>query len=403
MKRLFTFILLASFAFIATGCNTTANHNAIRNIKEAINKTQYIVKMVNVMPENSLIIPEIMDEDAQTEIDEGAGYNGSTFTSGTTISKYVAKLYTLSNTAQKSINLNSKTEYLISCVNSKSSSLKDICENINKKETKISKDSTSAITDLCNSITDNANKLNNVKDDVKNNTSEIVVLKRNYTSNVDKLSGKYDKLINSLNTRNLYLNNICYNLDKVYDILISICYPSVTNSNDETKETWSNIDTYKNSKQRYKNTNYNNQYPQNNYAQYNQQNNRYGYGYGGTNPFYSYGMVGGMGGLGGYSRYPFSPYTNYNPYIPNIDTFGSYKNIDTYNQSNNDVYYDRNFDDNYGVIPYYPYGYTNSYEQIKMCEYKEENTEKPTEETKKVTHIKKVDDKPKIEKLLKKN
>ena len=399
MKKFLVFVIFIPLIFIITACSpTTANHNAIKNIKETINKTQSIVKMVNAMPKDSLVIPEIMDENTQTEIDEGTGYNDSTFTSGTNISKYVAKLYTLSNTAQKSINLNNKTEYLISCINSKSTSLKGICENMEKRQTKISKDSTFAITDLCNGITDNSNKLNNSKDDVKNNANEIVVLKRNYTSNVDKLSGKYDKLINSLNTRNLYLNNICYNLDKVYDILIGVCYPNINGTNEQIKTTWSNIDTYRNSKQKYNEYNgYNTQYPQNNYAPYNQ-NNRYGYGYGGTNPFYSYGMLGGMGGIGGYSRYPYSPYTNYNPYIPNIDTFGSYKNIDTYKPVENE-FYDRFNDDKFYSMPFYPYGNSNFYEQSLIFGKDEENSQE-SEEFESTSHVKKVDDKPKIEKLL---
>ena len=105
-----------------------------------------------------------------------------------------------------------------------------------------------------------------------------------------------------------------------------------------------------------------------------------------------------MGGLGGYSRYPYSPYTNYNPYIPNIDTFGSYKNIDTYKPCDN-AFYDRFYDDKFYNMPYYPYGYTNQYEQIENGKYVENDSEK-NDSFKNVSHIKKVDDKPKIEKLL---
>ena len=74
MKKFLVFVIFIPLIFIITACSpTTANHNAIKNIKETINKTQSIVKMVNVMPEDSLVIPEIMDENTQTEIDEGTG------------------------------------------------------------------------------------------------------------------------------------------------------------------------------------------------------------------------------------------------------------------------------------------------------------------------------------------
>ena len=402
MKKFTLFSLIFVLILVLSGCgSTTMNHNPISNIKETVTKAQTVVKTVNVVNEQSLLIPEIMDEKDYSTLDEDQN-SDIDFQNGTNISRYVAKLYTLSNTAQKSIKLNSNTEYLISCVNSKSNSLKNICDLFEKKDCNITKSNKSAITDLCNSLLLNINRLDNSKDDAKNDATEITVLKRNYTSNVEKLNGKYNKLINSIETRNSYLNNICYGMDNLYDILISICYPQVDTSK-VVQNTWSNIDTYKNNNKRINNEQHNNNYQYYN-NKYMQPNNRYGYGYGygGTNPFYGYGMFGGMRGFGGYSSYPYSPYTNYNPYIPNIDTFGTYKNVDTY-KSFNDEYDDQYNNDyeNFYPIPFYPYGYNNGYEHIKIYNYQDEQTqENSKQEYITNVHVKKVDDKPKIEKLM---
>ena len=50
-------------------------------------------------------------------------------------------------------------------------------------------------------------------------------------------------------------------------------------------------------------------------------------------------------------------------------------------------------------MPFYPYGNSNFYEQSLMFGKDEENSQK-SEEFESTSHVKKVDDKPKIEKLL---
>ena len=386
MKKTVFFVFLFIISLSLCGCSNSSSHNQITNVKETISKVQTVVSQVSVVPTKSLLIDDLMDENETVTTSSeqtSENYDEYNFSNGTNISKYVAKLYSLTSVAQKSINLNQNTEYLISCVNSKSNSLKDICNTASKKDCEISKSNSSALYDLCESILTNVNRLNLAKDDVRNETNQIVALKNNYTSNVEKLSGKYSKLVSSIETRNNYLNNICYSLDKVYDIVISVCYP---NSQEKTQSTWSNVDTYSGS-----NTKLNRQSNKQVVNDYNNINNQYGYGYGGTNPFYGYGMFGGYGGMrGGMGRYPFSPYTNYNPYIPNIDTFGTYKNIDTYRP----IYQEQTKNENEKQEqerPYYPYGIYENYRYSK-------NFSEPKMDTEKI-HIKKVDDKPKIKKL----
>lgn len=384
MKKTVFFVFLFIISLSLCGCSNLSSHNQITNVKETISKVQTIVSQVTVVPTKSLLIDDLMDENeivTTSSEQTSENYDEYNFSNGTNISKYVAKLYSLTSIAQKSINLNQNTEYLISCVNSKSNSLKDICNAASKKDCEISKSNSSALYDLCESILTNINRLNLAKDDVRNETSQIVALKNNYTSNIEKLSGKYSKLVSSIETRNNYLDNICYSFDKIHDIVISIYYP---NAQEKTQSAWSNVDTYNSSNTRTKR-----QVNRQVVNEYNNANNQYGFGYGGTNPYYGYGMFGGFGGMG---RYPYSPYTNYNPYIPNIDTFGTYKNIDTYkpitqNQNDNT----NKSDEEQQEKPYYPYETYENYRFSKNFNEPKMNTEK--------IHIKKIDDKPKIKKL----
>lgn len=387
MKKFVFLIFSLLITFSLYGCANTS-HNQITNVKETISKVQTVVSQVTVLPSNSLLIDELMSENEviTTSGENAIDYDNINTTNSTIIAKYVAKLYSLTNIAQKTINLNQNTEYLISSVNSKTNSLKDICDCLVKKNSNITKSNSSALYDLCESILTNVNRLNISKDDVRNETSQIVALKKNYTSNVEKLSGKYSKLVNSLETRNNYLNNICYGLDKIYDIVIEICYPNA--SQEKTQKTWSNTDTYTNS-----NTKANRQ--ANKQYEYNNENNQYSYGYGGTNPFYGYGMFGGYCGMRGMmGRYPFSPYTNYNPYIPNIDTFGTYKNIDTYKPKEKPT---QENEEEKQEKPYYPYG---TYDKNEFNNYSKGQKSLQKERTQKI-HIRKVEDKPKIERLKK--
>lgn len=452
MKKFLICILMISFMFTFVGCSNETT-STINKVSETVNKVENVVEKLDIIPSKSLIISEIMETKPNIKSseqivtykpnnyseDEGTGFDGSTFTSAPSqMNNYVGKLYSLREIAQNSIDINDSTEYLITCITTKADNIEKICSVITKKNREITSNEKSAIEDICSNLLLNANRLTITKDDVKTEASSVTSLKRNYTSNIEQLNGKYTRLINAMETRNSYLNNICYCLDNMYNLLCTNCYPNCEEK-EETKKTWSNIDTYKNTNKVKKNDarNDNNNSNQNPYYNgRNEYNPYYGYmspnGRGGTNPFYGYGMFGGMGrfgGMGGYGGYPYSPYTNYNPYVPNIDTFGTYTNVDTYrpmqptinevdeNEDDKvevdkklneiddyryDYYYHPYFYPYYIAPPYMPHRYyplPYKYDNVTVDKNDEnEKTDTKKEETENVSHITKGED-PKIEKL----
>lgn len=351
MKKILSLFLVFILSITLLGCSSNANHKVVTKINETLTKVQNVVSYVEVIPKNTLIINDIMDADApqneQNFSEYGNGYDGATFTNAPNINKYVAKLYSLSNTAQNAITANNNTEILIAEISSKANNIQSACSLLNKKDCHINDNQTSAINELCSNIILNVNRLNISKDELKAETNNLSAIKQNYTNNVDKLSSRYTRLTNCIETRNIYLSNICNNMNNIYSIIFSCCYEKDCSC--DVKQTWSNIDTYQNArKKRIRTDRVNNSYPTNGYYNYGFN----GYGHGGTNPFYNYGY-GMMNRFGGYGRYPYSPYSNYNPYMPNIDTFGTYTNVNTYEN---------------------PYVKTSKNEEIKQDEETNQNT-----------------------------
>ena len=196
--------------------------------------------------------------------------------------------------------------YLATNFGTKSDSTSSLCKIVKMDKTKITKRQEILLKDMCSGMITNAQSVKKTQDKIANN--------------IAKTSETY--LINILELRNLYINNMYNYLCNIYNMLYNI-----TNLDEDTKvkqSTWHNVDSYQNGNQKDDKDQKQNTtvtYPEN----YNYGPNGY-YGHGYSNPFY----YGGYGGLGAYGMYggmfPFGR----NPYMPNIDTFGVYKNIDTY-------------------------------------------------------------------------
>ena len=196
--------------------------------------------------------------------------------------------------------------YLATNFDTKSDSTLSLCKIAKMEKTKITKRQEILLNDMCSGMITNAESVKKTQDKILNNMA--------------KNNEKY--LINFLELRNLYINNMYNYLCNIYNILYKI-----TELDEDTKvkqSTWHNVDSYQNGNQKDdKNQKQNTTvtYPEN----YNYGPNGY-YGRGYSNPFY-YGGYGGYGGYGMYGgMFPFGR----NPYMPNVDTFGVYKNIDTY-------------------------------------------------------------------------
>ena len=314
MRKFILFILvLSTLAFC--GCKTNNNIKLIDNISSTLKTVKEVISNVELISSEFLVEQTNLNKDNNFE--EGTGYNGATFTNAQNFNNKQ-----ISNIIQKTSSINNNTIYLINRVNSKSSNLLAICCLFENSSNKINENHSNAINNLCDSISFNSNYIKNNKTNY-NKTNFYNVMS----------SYRYAEIINNIETLNSCLSSICFGIDNIYDILDNYNYlTEVQSDKNSTVGSWSNIDTYRNSKKQARQTT--NTTPQ------------LQYGRGGTNPYYNYGYgnrfaYGGYGGINGFGRYPYSPYSNYNPYMPNIDTFGTYTNVDTYQNciDNNDLYY----------------------------------------------------------------
>ncbi len=363
MKKFLILILIMCMSFCIVGCDND-NQKAISTIKETINKIDTVINNMyqlssfddgyntsKIKEKGTISKQEIVTYTPSDNFEEqGTGYNGSTFTSlnGT----YTNQPNKFTQIKQEINYLSENTNSLIKYIMLKSNNIKVICTQYEEKNTVIDDETCKKSNTLCSKLLLNTNRLEITKNDVKNSYEK---LKKKQTNDYQsyEMYNEYTNLSSNLQTRNTYLNNICYDIDE----LETIMEETLNNNLETTKKTWSNIDTYKSNNLNNKKINSNNYKTNNNYNNLNDNNiynypyNNYNYGgYGNTNPYYRYGGYGSFRGFGanGYGMYPFSPYTNYNPYMPNIDTFGSYKNIDTYRpiNDNNEIYNEDYIDKN---------------------------------------------------------
>ena len=353
MKK-FVIVLIVSCIIFMYGCsNGSAQfidkiHDTINQIRiisndiddyinsEASSKLLGIEKGTNSERQIVEYIPSSSNDNSDDE--SGTGYNGSTFTSGDSIDESDLELYKYSNNPFLQ---NETTKYLIAVLDSKVNSLQSYCSIISDKNIALTNTQKNTITDICDNLSNTSKKILSNKNDINKELNLI----SNSKENVSSMYNNYNSICNDILLRNSYITSICYGIDNLYQLLYT-CNSVIDDNNNKTNNSSYNIDSYKNSIKQNKTTVKQNQYESNNYNNSNY-NQNYGYGNGRTNPYYSYGYAGRYGGM--FGNYPYSPYSNYNPYMPNIDTYGSFKNIDTYksvDQINDDNNDNKNNDDN---------------------------------------------------------
>lgn len=423
MKKLLVILVLVFVSVLTIGCNNNTQ-TTINTIKETMDKIETVASNVYQISSNDIFnnnVNQIKDKGTNSEREivtytpsdnfeeEGTGYNGSTFTSlNENIFNQPNKF---SQISQEITYLNDNTENLLKYIMLKTNNIKVICTQFQDKKITLNSEISKKSKNLCSKLLLNTNRLEITKNDVKNSYKKLKEKQVNGYESSDTYN-EYTNLSSCLQTRNTYLNNICYDIDELENVM-----EEMFDNIETTKKTWSNIDTYKSNNTQNKKTSINNNktnndnYINNNRA-YNYPNNypynNYSYGgYGITNPYYGYGGYGAFRGFGGngYGMFPYSPYTNYNPYMPNIDTFGSYKNIDTYKPLNDnneiiddsqDSEYNNNYNDEDDCF-YCPY----CHRKIHNYCYRE-NTEDTitTSENNQLENVSKIDEK--IDKITKK-
>jgi len=246
---------------------------------------------------------------------------------------YITKLTMLNNNILATINLNDSLNNTKKQIYAKSTQIKELCKQNIDDNTNLSDEQINTLNELNSSIMANNTRISLTRNEISNYYKSVQSLKDEYSSKPEQLNFKYLKLQTGLNTRLTYYSSIMSSLQNIENVL---CKEYKTIDNDIQKTgIMKNIDTYENAgtniygdirnnpvynKDNYlRNYNpgygmdYANQYGMNNYG-YN------GYGMGG------YGPMGYAGNMYGYGMMPFRQGYIY----PNINSFGTYKNVDTY-------------------------------------------------------------------------
>lgn len=336
MKKILSAIVLSCFSicivFLA-GCSDTSSNAILNSTINNMTKLSNVLDKVQDIDNNQLVISDFMDEDNLSIIDLSNDEEKNN-----SMKNYVTKISSLNNCVISTINVNNSLNSLKKQLYSKAIQVKTMCglnldSNIEYTNTKIK-----TLQELNNNIAANTTRISLTRNEITNNFNNVDNVKAEYSSKTDLLSSRYTKLKNSLNTRLSYYNNLISSLDGLFNLLSNDIDKPITNdyifekeNSDESLKTsiTKNIDTYENAgTNMYGDYRNNPIYNVDNYLKnYNPGYGMYGaYGYGGYG-IPNAGMYPNMYGMNGYNyNMPFG-----NGYLyPNINTFGTYKNIDTY-------------------------------------------------------------------------
>ncbi len=277
MKKTIALFLIMLYLITICGCNRNENKVLVEKLNSTFNQTEKaIIELDEKKPTYTIVATKTDEDDSKKDIAE---------------SYYI---------------LENQKDYLLTCVTGAIDEIETLCKIIELEKTDISKRKELLIEDLCDKITTNSEKcieINKKADEYLPNEQYLLAL-------------------NALEIRNTYIYNLYNTINNIYNIMYNI---TDLEHDFDVKKTAKNIDTFGNNKtQNDEEVVVENPNANGNMMGY---NNYYGYaGRGYSNPYY-YGGYGGYGMYGG--MMPMSPFYR-NPYMPNIDTFGVYKNIDTY-------------------------------------------------------------------------
>ncbi len=358
-KKILMGVTLCAFIFCAVcimGCSSSNNaKTTLTTLADNISKVSTILDKVQDIDTSELIIPDFMDEKSLSTMD---AKNYSVPFENAAMSSYIAKITLLNNNVISTITVNDKINYMKQQLYSKSSYAKALCSQTLSQNIDFGNEKISSLNELNNTLVANYTRVSLTRNEITNNYKSVDNLKSNYSNKPDQLNSKYTKLKSSLNTRLTYYINIANTLDDITNLLSTTydldreyinddyIFPNEDKTKNELEKPiktgiTKNIDTYENAGTNiygdYRNNpiynpdnylrNYNPGYGMNGFGY---GANAYGYGGYGMNGFGFNGMYPNGYGMNGYGMYGYgNPYGNGYIY-PNINTFGTYKNIDTY-------------------------------------------------------------------------
>lgn len=350
-KTVACFLLIMLFSSLFFGCSKD-NSNTYKAILESSNKISNTLNKIDNIDKSDLIIEEFMNQDDLKISD--VNIKEEYFTS-VKMNKYFLKLTNLNNVIIYSINLNNSVNTLKAKIQSKLNKIKLICNEDLKNENMQENGIKSDVNEILKDLSDKNTRLSMSRNEVNNNLKNVIKNKKYFSDNTDNLTNKYLKLNNTLTTRYTYLLTMFNGLQQIENIISvysdydlknidnndennkDICFIpeeilSENNTNHAQKKdnsTNQNTEKSKDSSKKIFKRNIDT-YEKNDYQATPELNQ--------TNPSYVYGnnmMPGYMGGYnmpGGYGAGMYG-YPGYGGFMyPNINTYWSYKNIDTYNK-----------------------------------------------------------------------
>lgn len=323
------------------GCSA-ANNNTFKTLSMNLNTLIEDVGNIEIIENSTLIIDDFMDENNLKQRDEIPVLYEQT----DVMYNYLTRLTLLNNIIYNTVELNNTLNNAKRHVIARAHQTKSLSDQCLAEKCKLSKNSLDSLKEINSSIMKINSRLYLTKNEIKNTLISINSIKQDYNDNYDKLSSRYEKLQSGLNARLIHLDSISKNLDAMSNILLSdtdctacenysCCDDNSIKTSKEIKSNQQstkskikkNIDTYENAGTDFNGIFRNNPY----YNQDNYLNGYYGYYRNMPNNYYGmgYGNMYGYGMPFGYGMSPFG--FNGGGYMyPNINTFGSYKNIDTY-------------------------------------------------------------------------
>lgn len=322
------------FGFIfLVGCNANATVNTLNTISLNMDKIIKDINNIETIDTSTLIIEDFMDEDKLVLIDN----IDTSYQSISTLESYMIKLSLLNNTIYETIEINDIVNDARREIIAKAHQVKSLSEQYNEEKNCLDNQNLDTLEELNTIIMSNNTRASLTRNEVKNNLANICNIKNSYNKKTEQLSSRYEKLQGSLSTRLSYYNNILNSLNSITYIISSNCGLDYCPQEQDIKQTTApaennkesklnkNIDSYENAGRDFFTMFKSNNPYYNNDGYLNGYNNYY-------NRFPNFGnMYGnGFGGFGGYGIPMPYGYGGYGYTYPNINTYWTYKNIDTY-------------------------------------------------------------------------
>lgn len=352
-RKILTYVLMSAFIFCAIilcGCSETNSKSTLNSIMTNLNRVSTILNNVQDLDQNDLIIDDFMNEKELEIIDTKLNNN---LIKNEAMQSYITKITKLNNNVISTIEINNTIISYKMKIFTYVSDIKAICSQFLNNNKEFYKNELNSLNELNNNISANTTKISLSRNEITNNFNNMCKVKKEYSLKPDKLNTRYTKLKTSLNTRLSFYDNLLTSLDDMskllYDDFKPICDDYIPDENEIKDNNNSiktgmqkNIDTYENAGTNiygdYRNNPIYN--PDNYLKNYNPGYGMNGpqmggYGMNGYGMPYGYGMYPNGYGINGYNgMYGYGmPYGGKFLY-PNINTFGTYKNIDTYRSKN---------------------------------------------------------------------